>query len=60
MAKRQQTTLILGGSGKTGRRVAQRLSARGWPVRLGSRSSEVPFDWHDETSWPRAIARSGA
>ena len=35
----EQPTLILGGSGKTGRRVAKRLAARGVPVRLGSRSS---------------------
>jgi uncharacterized protein YbjT (DUF2867 family) len=40
-----QTTLILGGNGKTGRRVAQRLVARGIPVRIGSRSGMPPFDW---------------
>jgi uncharacterized protein YbjT (DUF2867 family) len=38
------TTLILGGNGKTGRRVAQRLSARGVPLRIGSRSGTPPFD----------------
>ena len=31
-------TLITGGTGKTGRRVAERLAARGIPVRIGSRS----------------------
>lgn len=30
--------LILGGTGKTGRRLAERLTARGIPVRIGSRS----------------------
>lgn len=49
------TTLIAGGTGKTGRRVAQRLSARGLPVRIGSRSSEPPFDWEDPASWGPAL-----
>jgi uncharacterized protein YbjT (DUF2867 family) len=39
------TTLVLGGTGKTGRRVAERLSALGVPVRLGSRSAEPPFEY---------------
>ena len=55
-ANTTQTTLILGGAGKTGRRVAQRLSARGLPVRLASRSSAQPFDWNDERTWPGALA----
>ena len=54
-ANTTQTTLILGGAGKTGRRVAQRLTARGLPVRMASRSSEVPFDWNDERTWPGAL-----
>ncbi len=43
--------LILGGTGKTGGRVASRLTAKSVPVRIGSRSAEVPFTWEDETSW---------
>jgi hypothetical protein len=35
-----KTTLVLGGTGKTGRRVVERLEARGLPVRVGSRSGE--------------------
>ena len=35
-AQQKQTTLVLGGTGKTGRRVAQRLVARGVPTRVGS------------------------
>src|SRR5215831_7211964 len=46
-----QTTLILGGTGKTGRRVAARLEERGIPVRVGSRSGVPSFDWNDEASW---------
>jgi uncharacterized protein YbjT (DUF2867 family) len=49
------TTLVLGGTGKIGRRVAQRLTARGVPVRLGSRSGQPPFDWEDEATWAPAL-----
>jgi uncharacterized protein YbjT (DUF2867 family) len=48
-------TLILGGSGKTGRRIADRLTARGRPVRLGSRSTVPAFDWNDRSAWPAAL-----
>jgi uncharacterized protein YbjT (DUF2867 family) len=48
-------TLVLGGTGKTGRRVAERLAARGLPVRLGSRSANPPFDWVDESTWTPAL-----
>lgn len=48
--------LILGGKGKTGRRVVEQLDARGIPVRLASRSSEQRFDWYDEGSWDGAVA----
>jgi uncharacterized protein YbjT (DUF2867 family) len=45
------TILVLGGTGKTGRRVAARLTARRLPIRIGSRSGEPPFDWHDWSTW---------
>lgn len=51
----QQPILVIGGTGKTGRRVAQRLSDRGVPVRIGSRSSEIPFDWEDPSTWGPAL-----
>jgi uncharacterized protein YbjT (DUF2867 family) len=44
-------TLVLGGTGKTGRRIVDRLTARGVPVRVGSRSGEPPFDWEDRSTW---------
>jgi uncharacterized protein YbjT (DUF2867 family) len=47
----KKMTLVLGGTGKTGRRVAQRLEARGIPTRVGSRSGEPPFDWEDADTW---------
>jgi uncharacterized protein YbjT (DUF2867 family) len=48
-------TLVLGGTGKSGRRVAQRLQAHGVPVRIGSRSGQPAFDWEDQTSWAPAL-----
>lgn len=51
----QKLTLILGGTGTTGRRVADRLTAHGVPIRLGSRSATPPFDWEDETTWAPAL-----
>ncbi|NUR96301.1 MAG: NAD(P)H-binding protein [Kribbellaceae bacterium] len=47
--------LILSGKGKTGRRVAAQLDARGVPYRLASRSSEQRFDWYDESTWADAV-----
>ena len=47
--------LVLGGTGKTGRRVVQRLEARGVPVRVGSRSGQPPFDWEQPATWAPAL-----
>ena len=48
-------TLVLGGTGKTGRRVAQRLIGRGIPVRIGSRFGSPRFDWTNYASWPAVL-----
>lgn len=50
-----KTTLVIGATGKTGRRVAERLKAKNLPVRAGSRSSEIPFDWENPATWPAAL-----
>ncbi|RVD72049.1 MAG: NmrA family transcriptional regulator [Mesorhizobium sp.] len=52
--------LILGGTGKTGRRLAERLIARNIPVRIGSRAGTPPFDWLDKETWGRALDGVGA
>ena len=52
--------LVLGGTGKTGRRVASRLIDLGRPVRIGSRSAALPFDWTDRTTWKPALAGVGS
>ncbi len=55
-AKRDALTLVLTASGKTGRRVADGLEAKGVPIRRGSRSGEIPFEWNDPATWERALA----
>lgn len=48
-------TLVLCGNGKNGRRVADRLSALGRPVRVGSRGGEPSFDWEAPNTWGPAL-----
>ncbi|WP_160107029.1 NAD(P)H-binding protein [Pseudomonas izuensis] len=55
MNSNQQTLLILGATGKTGRRIAKRLEAAGRNVRLGSRGATPPFDWEDRSTWVAAL-----
>jgi uncharacterized protein YbjT (DUF2867 family) len=55
MTMSEDTTLVLGGTGKTGRRVTERLTALGVPVRIGSRSGEPPFDWEKPETWAPAL-----
>jgi uncharacterized protein YbjT (DUF2867 family) len=47
--------LVLGSSGKTGRRVAERLRERELAVRAGSRSGDPPFDWERPETWAPAL-----
>lgn len=54
-AQTNKPILILGGKGKTGRRVAERLTARGLNVRLGSRRGQPPFDWENKATWEKAV-----
>jgi uncharacterized protein YbjT (DUF2867 family) len=50
------TILVTGGTGKTGRRVADRLTALDTPLRVATRHSEPRFDWYDDATWDRALA----
>ncbi|MDQ2093606.1 NAD(P)H-binding protein [Rhodalgimonas zhirmunskyi] len=52
---KDQEILVIGATGKTGRRVASRLEARGQTVRRGSRSSVTPFDWDAPETWGPAL-----
>ncbi|MDT0319850.1 NmrA family NAD(P)-binding protein [Streptomyces millisiae] len=48
--------LVLGGTGKTGRRVARLLPG----ARVGSRTGTPPFDWTDRATWDPALAGTRA
>lgn len=43
--------LVVGSTGKTGRRVVEDLKRKGIKVRQGSRSASLPFDWEQPDSW---------
>jgi uncharacterized protein YbjT (DUF2867 family) len=60
MTTTKQPTLVLGGNGKTGRRVVQRLTALSHPTRIGSRFGQPPFDWEDPSTWPPVLDGAGA
>jgi uncharacterized protein YbjT (DUF2867 family) len=60
MTNHTKPTLVVGGTGKTGRRVAERLEERGIPTRIGSRSADPPFDWEDRDTWAGALEGAGA
>ncbi|MBW8802798.1 MAG: NAD(P)H-binding protein [Catenulisporales bacterium] len=48
--------LILAGTGKTGRRIANRLTAAGHSVRTAARTGgDIHFDLDDATTWPAAL-----
>jgi len=47
--------LVIGGHGKTGRRVVERLQKAGRNVRIGSRRTELPFDWNQPETWAPAL-----
>jgi uncharacterized protein YbjT (DUF2867 family) len=51
----QPRILVLGGTGKTGRRVVARLEELGVPTRIGSRSAAPSFDWNHEANWDAVL-----
>ncbi|MBE1549783.1 uncharacterized protein YbjT (DUF2867 family) [Mycobacterium sp. OAS707] len=50
------TILVIGSTGKTGKRVVDQLAQRGVAVRCGSRSADIPFDWDNPQTWASALA----
>lgn len=52
--------LVIGASGKTGRRVVEGLTTAGAAVRSASRSSTIRFDWDDDSTWAPALADTSA
>jgi uncharacterized protein YbjT (DUF2867 family) len=53
--KENDTTLVLGGTGKTGRRIVKRLQERGIKTRIASRSASPSFDWNDSSNWVKVL-----
>ncbi|MCH8035417.1 MAG: NmrA family NAD(P)-binding protein [Bacteroidetes bacterium] len=51
----EKKILVLGGKGKTGSRVAERLTKLGKTIRIGSRSEKPPFDWENPETWAGAL-----
>jgi uncharacterized protein YbjT (DUF2867 family) len=56
----KEPILVLGATGKTGRRVVERLTARGFPTRLGARSGDPAFDWDDRSTWAPVLHGAGS
>lgn len=48
--------LVIGGTGKTGRKVVEGLKQQHHNVRIGSRNGTPSFEWNDPTAWPKALA----
>ncbi|SDM18723.1 NmrA family NAD(P)-binding protein [Maricaulis salignorans] len=54
-AKKPGLILVIGGSGKTGRRVAEGLMRLGHAVRIASRSAAAAFDWDKPAGWAAVL-----
>ncbi|MBB2902168.1 uncharacterized protein YbjT (DUF2867 family) [Kineococcus radiotolerans] len=52
--------LLLGGTGTTGRRVAERLRRSGRAVRVASRAAHPPFEWAVPGTWGPVLDGAGA
>jgi uncharacterized protein YbjT (DUF2867 family) len=53
---RDEPVLVLGATGRSGRRLVEMLRGAGAPVRAASRSGDVRFDWSDPATWEAAVA----
>ena len=51
----KQNILVIGGTGKTGKRIVNLLNHLDHNVRVGSRSGSPAFDWHHPEGWSEAV-----
>lgn len=51
----KENILVLGGTGKTGKRVVERLKKLGHNVRIGSRAATPSFDWGKPEDWMQVL-----
>ena len=57
MDNSRRTTLVLGGTGRTGTLVARKPAERGLSARTASRhGADVPFDWDNTATHAPALA----
>ena len=47
----KQNILVIGGTGKTGRKIVNKLNSLGYNVRIGSRSATPAFSWDNPDTW---------
>ncbi|WP_103072561.1 NmrA family NAD(P)-binding protein [Aquimarina sediminis] len=52
---KEKKILVLGGKGKTGRRVAEKLIELNKEIRIGSRNETPAFDWENPETWSDAL-----
>jgi uncharacterized protein YbjT (DUF2867 family) len=50
-----ENILVIGGTGKTGRRVVEQLKLKGIEPRIGSRNALPNFDWDHKETWVNAL-----
>lgn len=58
--QQQKPIVIIGATGKTGRRVASGLAARNIPLRTAARSTTPAFDWTQPDQWDQVLAGAGS
>ena len=51
----KENILVIGGTGKTGRRVVEQLQNKGIEPRIGSRNASPSFDWDNKDTWVEAL-----
>jgi uncharacterized protein YbjT (DUF2867 family) len=54
MAK-SSNILVIGGTGKTGRKVVEKLEQQNQNVRIGTRNGSPSFEWNNPSTWPEAL-----
>ncbi|KAA1243408.1 SDR family oxidoreductase [Aquimarina sp. RZ0] len=48
--------LVIGGTGKTGRRIVEQLKNKGIEPRIGSRNASPSFDWDNKDTWVKTLS----
>jgi uncharacterized protein YbjT (DUF2867 family) len=51
----KENILVIGGTGKTGRKVVEKLTKLGHNVRIGSRAAQPSFDWGNSRNWSNSL-----